>query len=419
MVDKINTWLPPELRLFLLGIVLLFFGVVLLTPSFGHPWDSLCWQNWATKIHDDGIGKVYESGSDYMPLYLYILSFYGDIQGNTEFIVKNSYKLKYFTYFIEVIAGLLLIRIVYEFTGNLIYSLLISLLYYLNFFYFYNSIIWSQVDGIMTFLIFLSFWFAYKKSVLLSGIFLLLAINFKLQAIVFIPLIGLLLLPELVHRTSWIKLLLLVVMLVGIEVLLYLPHYRAGNLDKALAVITDSFSKFPKVSLNAFNFWYWFVSEPATTPDTLEFCGVTYKRIGLILFFVSSFFALLPLFLHTINKIFFPEKQSHYSFQKMLIVGILIGLLFFFMNTEMHERYAHPAIFFAACYALLTRRIFIYIILSIVYFCNLERVLSFTAMNHKTLIYTPCFLAIGYFVVIVYYYYLLYRKEDDPILAGY
>ena len=105
--------------------------------------------------------------------------------------------------------------------------------------------------------------------------------------------------------------------------------------------------------MNAYNFWlFFFPKDFMTTSDTLKFMGLTLKSWGLIMFFTLSLVALLPLLKSSLYKLLKKEGIALPQ-SKIFIIAALIALFFFFFNTQMHERYSHPAILFLAVYALL------------------------------------------------------------------
>ena len=64
-----------------------------------------------------------------------------------------------------------------------------GIFYLLNIAVLYNTLVWGQVDEIMTFFVALSLYFLMRDQPRWAMISYLLAINLKLQSIVFLPLI--------------------------------------------------------------------------------------------------------------------------------------------------------------------------------------------------------------------------------------
>jgi hypothetical protein len=164
--------------------------------------------------------------------------------------------------------------------------------------------------------------------------------------------------------------------------------------------------------MNAYNFWALLVdSKNFFDSDALDFWGLSYKSWGLMLFLSTSFMALIIPLIRVYKKLIH-GKSTTISLNEILLLGALIPLLFFFFNTQMHERYSHPAFIFITVYSLLNRKIHLLIISSIAYFLNLEDVLqAFNTQNYSTLIYTPFFIATLYLLTIVLLFIELYKFQ--------
>jgi hypothetical protein len=218
------------------------------------------------------------------------------------------------------------------------------------------------------------------------------------------------LLPVMVKQFSLRKLLTWITIPAALQVLIVMPFLLAGDIERVWNVVKDSVDKYPVVSMNAYNFWHWVTKgNQMEIRDNIRFLGITYKSWGMLMFYVTSFFALFPLFRSVISQLFCKEKQ-HITIDKMLIIASLIPMLFFFFNTQMHERYIHPAILFLAVYALMSKRYFPYIFGSIAYFLNLEGVLRYMQLkNYETAIFHPAIIAFLFFVCMVYLFFQLYK----------
>ena len=129
--------------------------------------------------------------------------------------------------------------------------------------------------------------------------------------------------------------------------------------------------------------------------------GITYNKIGLILFLITFSIALFPL-IKTVFKSIKTTLPLAISIEKLLITGALIPLLFFYFNTQMHERYSHPAFIFLITYCILEKKLFIGLIASLAYFLNLEDVLHYFQLSHYgTLIFSSKFVSFLYLISII------------------
>lgn len=395
---------------YLLLSILIFSFLIVSLPHHGHSGDISCWRFWAEYIYKNSLGEVYLSRTDYLPLYHYVLALFGFWQKSFENIEKNIYLLKGVTlifHFISTFFLILYIRKKEHTTENI---LLRSLFYLLNIAVLYNTFLWGQIDDILTCFVFISFYFTFKKRVLFSIIFILLAINLKLQAIIFLPGIFIALLPVMVSRFSFKNLFIWLFIPITIELSILSPFILHGTFDELWNVVTGSVGKYPVVSMNAYNLWDFILSgDLMIIKDENEFFGISYKRWGLLLFFITSGLTLYPLLKQSFESII-QKKEFYFPIEKSLLVFAMIPLLFFFFNTQMHERYSHPAFIFLIGYSLYNNRYFISVIGCLAYFLNMEDVLKFLELHkYGTLIFHRDFIALLYLITIILLYKELYN----------
>jgi len=248
-------------------------------------------------------------------------------------------------------------------------------------------------------------YYAINKKIVQTIIFFVLAINFKIQAIVFLPVIGLVALPTITSNFKTRTIAKWVGTALAIQVLIILPLLLSGQLPRLLSVIINSFGRYPFVSLNAYNFWHWMLNGDLTQiPDSTEFMAISYKKWGLFYFFATSLLALLPLLRSTYN-IIFKKSSEIISQEKILLICALIPLLFFFFNTQMHERYSHPALIFLVTYSILSKNYIPTLIVCVAYFLNLEDVYRFLKLdNYGLFLFKKQFIAFLYFIGILILY---------------
>ena len=166
-------------------LTLLYIIYIFLCPHKGLASDSWCWSEWTKYIFLYGLPNTYQGWTEYPPGHQYLLYLLGYVEGNVENIVKNIYHLKYLTLIFDF-AGALLCLMVFQKNKNDFYKVLLILL---NISYVYNTLIWGQVDSIFSFFVFASVIAATKNRVILSAVLYLVALSFKLQAIIFLPLV--------------------------------------------------------------------------------------------------------------------------------------------------------------------------------------------------------------------------------------
>ena len=132
------------------------------------------------------------------------------------------------------------------------------------------------------------------------------------------------------------------------------------------------------------------------------------------MFFATSFIALLPLLRSTLDTVRTGNSELHkFTRERLWLICALVITLFYFFNTQMHERYVHPAFIFIIAYAFYTRKVFPLILFSVAYFLTLEDFLRYLELpNYETLIFNDMFIAWLYAVIIVYLFVMLFRRPQ-------
>jgi Gpi18-like mannosyltransferase len=406
---------PSLLRYITVNFLLLTVFAVCV-PRSSHPWDSFCWAEWSKYVLENGLGSVYYSFTDYLPLYHYILLVFGHMVGTAAEILPNIFYLKLFSLVFHAICGYFIFLIYVDKRRDTDSQLPDVFYYLLNIGVLYNALIWNQADIILSCLIFISFYFLLNSKLLSSLCFLVLALNFKLHAIVFIPLIGLTALAQLIREFSWKRIALYLLALAGLQFLILLPFIVNGSIVNLPQVITGSVDKYPYVSAFAYNMWHLLLNGNLfRTSDSIRFMNITYKTWGLLLFSVSSALAMLPLFRHFLSVVL-KKTVYHVSQERLLLIFSLVPLLFFYFNTQMHERYSHPALPFIITYCILVKRPWIGILASSAYFLNLEDELHFLQLkSYGTLIFDPEFISLLWLLTIAGLFYELFNRERSQL----
>ncbi len=173
-------------------------------------------------------------------------------------------------------------------------------------------------------------------------------------------------------------------------------------MDLVSRVIFSAVDRYPVVSMNAYNFWNLVLpGQLMQVLDSTLFMGWTYKSWGLLLFFALSLVALFPLIKQVITSI---RNRSVITLpmSKIMLTCALIALLFFYFNTQMHERYAHPALIFLIVAAILTKRPLWAILGCFAYLFNMEDVLrALSFQNHGILLFSKDFVSGLYLITII------------------
>lgn len=369
--------------------------------------DIGCWEYWAFFGKTEGLVNVYHSETNYFPLYHYILRAYAACFETKAALHEHMYLLRLVTFIFDI-AG---VYVVYRWLNRKTSFWLLLMISVLNLSFCYNSLIWGQVDSILAAFVIASLYFLWNRKYIPAALFLALSICFKLQAIIFIPVFGLLLLI-VTPKAQWLSRLLqslgtFLLCTVCIVVPFITNRENAQLLSKVLFSLVD---QYPRVTFGAGNFWSIFYGIMADHMLDAEFlfAGLSYKRAGLLLFALSSLAAFIPLLRTIYDK--FRGADHPLSLPVFILSTALIGLSFYFFNTQIHERYSHPVFIFLLLYAFLRKDFVPYILFSIAYFLNMESILQWLHLpNYNTAIFSRYFVGSLYAILLIYLFIRLYQ----------
>ncbi|MEZ4670477.1 MAG: glycosyltransferase 87 family protein [Anaerolineae bacterium] len=294
---------------------------------------------WAKAIHSEGLFNIYsaDKSANYPPIYMGILWLSGTLQPPYNRILLQMnfvIVLKLFS----VAAELAIIALVYRWLpsnhrikwllplGIAVYPGLIA-----------TSAFWGQSDSLLGLFIALALLALNKDRPRAAWLWFALALLMKFQAVVLLPLMGIL----TFRRYGWQRTfgaVLLAALLFG---LIYLPFIVANGTEYALRPYLGTVDQYPIVTANAFNLWF------ATTPgiwssvpanigldvprDTTLWLGnLTYKQVGLYLFAAQ---------VAVICWIMWRQSRKRYEF----VWASALYLAFFVLPTQIHERYLYQA----------------------------------------------------------------------------
>ncbi|UPT67521.1 MAG: hypothetical protein M0D57_02265 [Sphingobacteriales bacterium JAD_PAG50586_3] len=345
------------------------------------------WVGWALNMNTRGFKNAYTIPElNYNPLFLYVLYGYGYVMHTLQNIEENINYLKIFVLLFDFAPVMLLMWWLNK-NGRSFFNGFFILF---NIAYLYNTIYWGQVDAIHTALIFFAIYLAIEQKLSLSLLLFLLAINTKTQSVFFLPILGLLWLPSL--KGNGRQLLKSLGLLVIAQLLIILPFLIGGTTSHVLNNYVGVVDFNHGLSMHADNFWYLMMWDSADLPfltsDQNQWLGFTLKTWGLILFFAFATVVLLPLLIKAIVNFLQRTRFSLAGCEHILLTGALVTLVFFYFPTQMHERYSHPAMLFMGGYFMLSRRWFMFLLLSFAYVMNLEAVdRSWKMANYNILIF--------------------------------
>jgi len=394
----------------LLLYLMVFITMALVSPPCNYFYSDMgCWQGWTEVISSRGISHGYDNGANYMPLFMYFLWIIQFLMGGMMRFYQELYFFKGFILLFDF--GAVLIFLFTLFTDRNRQSYFLAL--FLNIALLYNTLLWGQVDAVYTLFAIVAIYAAAKNKPIIALVFFILSVNSKLQGIVFLPLV-ILLLAQYYKEKKFIKNAVLgIIVALVVQLLILMPFILSGTVNKVWFTITHSVGYYPAISMNAFNIWMFFFPkyhhlQLMKVSNLGTFMGITYKLWGLLMFCISSAFVLFPYFiqLFTIQK---NKKLLHWD--TVVLAATLLGLLFFYCNTEMHERYVHPAVIMGLAVTLYFRQYLLYCLLSVAYFANLEKNLHYLGLhNYETVFFNHIFIAALWSIVLAFFAILYYRQ---------
>jgi len=351
--------------LILTALIIAFLLRLYLSLYPGYIYDMEHYKNWAIRTLHYGVSNVYKHGfCDYPPGFLYVLKCVGYIYRFIYHDMRDSMLFISLIKLPSIMCDLICACLLFYFWRKEDFKkgFSIFLLYLFNPFIIMDSSIWGQADSVALTLFFIAVLMALEKKYTISYIFMTITVLTKLQYSIYVPFIfafnsrGNNRLKEIVRGVS----------ISFITLFLFcFPHIYNHTFDKIVELFFSSPHTYSGLSLNAFNLG-WIVSGGygMDVSDNTLFLGcITYKKIGIILFFS----VLGPVF-----SVFLSENNE----ENFILSLAITGFSFFMLLTRVHERYGYPLILFLAILFLkdIKYRI-VYIILSVTMFLNLTMVM--------------------------------------------
>ncbi len=368
-------------------IYILLAGFILrliLTPHGTYSTDMSCWIGWSSRLRKVGFARFYDSWSDYLPGYLYILFFWGKLLTFLETNVGNIPTKAFFKLipiFSDLLAGFFLYKIARKFFDET-KSLLVSALYLFNPAILANSALWGQADSFLASLSVASIWFLLNKKYLLSVILLAILALVKPPGIIIVPIIFLLILRE----EGFQKAFFLGLLSLSIFAVAFVPFAGGETLIPFIYKRWQlTLNQYPYTGLNAFNFWNVF--DLRWTKDKTKFLFLSYHQWGILLFagiYFPSIFVLL-------------KKWREEWAENLPLLAATLGTIFyasFMFLTRVHERHLYPVFIFLAIISIFKPKYWIlYFLSSLLYVLNLR--FSFVwGMQKFKKIFTPLEVAV-------------------------
>lgn len=321
--------------LFLTLIIAAFSIRLLLIPLPAFKIDMDAWVAWSYRLFDLGLAQFYspEVWTNYTPGYLYILWIVSII--NVIFSLSSA-GLIILIKLISIIFEIgLAIFVYFKFQKNFSKKALLILSTFLLFnpATIFNSAIWGQIDGILTFFLLLAVYYLSTNHIQKSSLFYSFAFLIKPQSLALAPLF----LIDIIKTFSLKKTKNLILPGTLLFFVLSLPFFLSDPIFGVFKLIFQMSQDYPATSLFAYNFWgiegFWISDLQTIGP-------LTYRTIGTILF--VAFIAFV--FFLGVRK-----KSNYYA------LATLLFLAFYFIPTRVHERYLYPSIPFLFIYAFIIK----------------------------------------------------------------
>ncbi len=448
----------PKLWRVRISLFLFFILVVILMPWHAipyKPFDFRYWQQWAGYMYSHKYADIVNlHGVSYPPIILYILYLFAKTQSSIEAINQNIYFIKIVPLFFDMLPIIILCgfwqatfyrsrsgsrdsppwrgrggstRVLavekdpsrtpahagFQPSSSNFPPINKHIPYWallLNIAYLYNSIIWGQMDSIYTSFCFLAIFVAITNP-LASLLLFVLALNTKLQSIIFLPVLLILWLQSVHSSKTVLKMLVSSLVL---QCIIVLPFIIAGNLAKLWPTMTFAAGYYSFVSNSAHNIWWGLLllhKLPYQIQDSETFFIFSYKVWGYIMFFTTSGVALLPLFLKALKLRKEKQKPDDTFMGLLMLVSGIIALMFFFVNTQMHERYAHPMMIFFFFYGVYSKNYWLYILSSLCYLLNMDMgAPGLLPINYSLWVFNVSANVLYYTVLVAGCYFVLFRK---------
>ncbi len=368
-------------------LLLAFSWLALTVPAGGFDADLAYWVKWSHRIERFGLARVYgglEASANYLPVFMWILAGLGRLTGGP--LSQETVPLvKVAALAFELGLGLALAQFLWRRSRNPALALLVML----NPATLYDSWVWGQIDAMHTALVALAWMALASGSVAAACVLFLLALNTKLQSVVFLPFFALAAVAVL--GRSWRGWLRTAAACVATQLALLWPFLDGRALRGIWGNVTGIVGYFPAVSLNAYNLWYFLVEEPADTPDTVRWLGVSYRAWGVVLLAAALAVLTVPL-ARWVRGLVLRKELRRLGQEGFFFLG-MAGLSFFAFATEAHERFLHPAVTLLGIDAVLRGRYALFAISSAAYLLNLEDVLRWRGVGYESGLFEPKLIA--------------------------
>lgn len=349
----------------------LLIRVVLALAVYGYPNDVACWLGWADQAVSSHLFQVYNDASflDYPPGYLYVLYVLGWINRLPMPEVLRVLVVKLPAIAADFLTAWIILRIARD-KQHPMEGLLLGALYLCNPLVLLDSAAWGQIDSVLTLLIVLALYQAYRGKPVRAALIYGLGLLLKPQMLLFAPIMFFMLLVEMRRSPSWGKALALAGKTLGAGALAFilpaLPFWIAsGQPSWLFDLYFNTMGSYAYGSVNACNL-------PALLggnwrADSEKILFLSYKTWGILAISASCLY---------VGYRYVLRDKSH---KKLFFYAALLLCAIFTLGHQMHERYMFPTVALLSVYYLLQRdkrALYAACALSVVQFLNTAIVLA-------------------------------------------
>ncbi|MBI3331871.1 hypothetical protein HYZ99_02825 [Candidatus Peregrinibacteria bacterium] len=238
----------------------------------------------------------------------------------------------------------------------------------------YESAYWGQTDSIFTFFMTAALGLFAGGWMVAAGALIALALFTKVQTVMlglFFLIISLL--------AGWKNFVKVCAGALPVAFLVLFPYWLGGNLQAAINVMADSVGYYSIVSSASYNLWWTVLSDSAgTIQDTeLLFGIISYRHLGFLLFFLANIYVTALFW-----KRWRPFRPGRAAFFTLFAAAGFLAYTFFFVSTQMHERYLFPFVALGFPMAFINRKgALLYTAVSLLFLSNLMGWLPWTSID--------------------------------------
>ncbi|HDR7516176.1 hypothetical protein AB1I92_20505 [Bacillus mobilis] len=335
-----DRWSLKWLHFYLIVVVVasLLLRLYLAFHLEGYERDQLFFVDWMNTVGKYGLGDVYAHGDlvNYPPFFLALLGIYGGILSffNT-YVEAAGVLIRVPSIVFELVAIIIFATVSKRINNSIVRAALVT------FFAFSPAVIvdgtiWGQVDMLHSILMVSSILLLMSKPTW-SGAIYAIALLAKFQSIVIAPVFAMYFLKVIFEKREGKQ---LTKFIIGfcIPLLIFGLYFAAHGtfITMLKQAYLNAVGTFPTVTVFAMNIWYYAIGTDPNTVDTIQILPhITLKTVGLILLSIASALTCLYVFFH-----------RHMNTAVLLKAATFISFAFFMLPTQMHERYAFPALVF-------------------------------------------------------------------------